>query len=141
MSGAQRMNEAGHDDPVCRKGTWGSPETDGPTGGVWPARLALALDRASFNPSYRAVPPQGRSRRMGRFLRHPSEGGGWSTPRLEPHRSRSSDHTAPAATADRWLARAGCDVILLPTQALPEAQKVPWDLRRLPIGRTELTRP
>src|ERR1700730_11341781 len=138
MSGAQRMNEAGHDDPVCRKGTWGSPETDGPTGGVWLARLALALDHASFNPSYRAVPPQGRSRRMGRFLRHPGQDGGWSTPRLEPHPSRGSDHHVRAATAARWLARAGCDVILLPTQAPPGAQNVPWGLRRLPVGRTEL---
>ena len=33
------MDEAGHDDPVCRKGTWGGTETDGSTGGVWPADL------------------------------------------------------------------------------------------------------
>jgi len=32
-------------------------------------------------------------------------------------------------------------LFLLPTQEPPKAQKVPWDLRRLRVGRTELTRP
>ena len=54
---------------------------------------------------------------------------------------RGSDHHVRSSTAVRWLARAGCDVILLPTQEPPKAQKVPWDLWRLPVGRTELTRP
>ena len=35
-------------------------------------------------------------------------------------------HHVRASTAARWLARAGCDVILLPTQASPGAQKIPW---------------
>jgi hypothetical protein len=75
---------------------------------------------------------------MGRFLRHPGQGSGWSTARFAPHPPRGSDHHVRASTAARWLARAGCDVILLPTQTPSGAQKVPWDLRRLPVGRTEL---